>query len=199
MIMNLYPLADPSHWLRGDCKGLDAVFSGRLAYYAMRKGVQLHVTSGYRSSAEQSKLYQQYLEYRRTGRGPVRLAARPGTSKHEYHIAADISTKAIRGATNSELLAFGLHKPIIQEPWHVEPIETKNNSKWRNLQLREEDENVRVDRITVAMNGKETQIESILYKGENYMRIRSLADAQRDDKLTVDYDVKRRRVIIKSR
>lgn len=42
--------------------------------------------------------------------------------------------------------------------------------------------------INANMNGKVVQLTSIPLNGENYIRIRDLANAQQDDKLTVDWD-----------
>ena len=49
------------------------------------------------------------------------------------------------------------------------------------------------------MNGIATPLTSILYKDENHIRIRDLADAQTDDKLTVDWNEETKTVIITSK
>lgn len=61
------------------------------------------------------------------------------------------------------------------------------------------EEKVDKQQITVEMNGKETPLETILYEGFNYVKLRDLAEAQHDDKLTVDWDEKRKKVIINSK
>jgi hypothetical protein len=62
-----------------------------------------------------------------------------------------------------------------------------------------EDDEVKIGTITAKMNGIDTPLTSILYKDENYVRIRDLANAQSDDKLTVAWDEKTRTVIITSK
>lgn len=59
--------------------------------YAQSQGWQGHVTSGFRTYAEQAALYQRYLNG-----GP--LAARPGTSSHESGQAVDVTDYQTFGA-----------------------------------------------------------------------------------------------------
>ena len=60
---------------------------------AQKQGLQLRVTSGYRSYDEQAALYKSYLA---TKSGAVDLSAPPGHSEHQTGLAADINP---RGAT----------------------------------------------------------------------------------------------------
>lgn len=195
---NDYPVADPASWLSGDWTELDLIFAGRIAALAKSAGRRLLVTSGYRDTKEQARLYQAYLYYKRTGKGNIKSAAKPGASSHNYMIAADISTQPIRGMNNSQLKKWGLCKPISSEGWHVQPIETQYERDFSKWEPREEEE-VETDKITVKMNGKSTELTTILYKNENYMKIRDLGDAQKDDDLTVDWDAKNKTVIINSK
>lgn len=136
-----YQVADPAMYIIGDWQQLDPVFVGRLAYLAKIKGVKVKLTEGYRSTARQTELYNQYREYMRTGKGSVKLAARPGTSWHEFRLAVDTSTQPIRGMGNGELKAYGLCKPIKSEGWHIQPLETSNTSDRRKWEpVWEEDE-----------------------------------------------------------
>ena len=130
-LTNNYPVA--SGHLSGDYKDLDPIFSGRLSALAKASGVAFNVTSGYRSIEEQTKLYNMYLSYKKTGIGTIKSAAVPGKSSHNYKIAADISTQPIRGMDNSQLKKYGLCKPIKSEGWHVQAIETqyeRDFAKW---------------------------------------------------------------------
>ena len=130
-LTNNYPIA--SGHLSGDYKDLDPIFSGRLSALAKASGAAFRITSGYRSIAEQTKLYNMYLSYKKTGIGTIKSAAVPGKSSHNYKIAADISTQPIRGMDNSQLKKHGLCKPIKSEGWHVQPIETqyeRDFAKW---------------------------------------------------------------------
>ena len=63
----------------------------------------------------------------------------------------------------------------------------------------QEDDDVKTTTITARMNGKPTELASIVYQDENYIRIRDLADAQKDDKLTVAWDSKTKTVLIESK
>ncbi len=65
--------------------------------------------------------------------------------------------------------------------------------------IRQEDDDVKTTTITVRKNGKPTELTSIVYHDENYMRIRDLADAQKDDKLTIDWDQKTKTVPVESK
>lgn len=63
----------------------------------------------------------------------------------------------------------------------------------------ESEDNVQTTKINAIMNGKTTSLTSIIYNGENYVRLRDLADAQADDKLTVAWDASAGKVIITSK
>ena len=191
-LKNGYSVSDPDIYLYGDSDGLDPVFAGRLAYLAKVSEKKFKITSGYRSSAEQERLYALYKS------GKLQSAAKPGKSWHEFHLAADISTYPVRGMSNSELKPYGLCKPISSEGWHIQAIETLGQTD-RNKFAPEEEEEVKVEEITVEMNGKETKLNTIFYNDENYVRIRDLADAQSEDAFSVAWDSKRKKVIIKSR
>ena len=116
-----YKTADPNGRLTGDWKNIDPVFAGRLAYLCA-----MTLTESYRSTARQTELYNQYLEYKRTGKGNIKSAAKPGCSWHEFRLAIDTSSQPIRGMTNAQLAPYGLCKPLSKEGWHVQPIETIN-------------------------------------------------------------------------
>lgn len=122
-LQTIYPTADPKIYLIGDTEGLDTILAGRIAYVfkvesnKQGKIVKGTVTSGYRSKEEQTRLYELYKA------GKLKLAAKPDTSKHQFRLAADMSTKPIRNMTSAELKQYGLCKPIKSEPWHIEPIE----------------------------------------------------------------------------
>ena len=128
---NRYPVADHNRWITGDKKDLDPVLLGRMAYMAEANKTKLHVTCGYRSSEEQKEIYQKYLA------GKLKMAAKPGTSWHEYGLAVDSSTQPYRSFTNRYLEKYGLCKPIKSEGWHFQPIETSGQTdrkKWAPTQ-----------------------------------------------------------------
>ncbi|WP_206460432.1 D-alanyl-D-alanine carboxypeptidase family protein [Anaerovorax sp. IOR16] len=196
-----YPMADPKKYLIGSPELLDPVFAGRLAYLAKCKGVKIKLTEGFRSSKRQQELYNMYLQYKRTGKGSIKSAARPGTSWHEFRLAVDTSTYPVRGMNNTQLARYGLCKPIKSEGWHIQPLETKGKSNRKAFAPAEVEEEEEVDTttITAKMNGKNTKLTSILYKNENYVRLRDLAEAQSDDALEVSWNQATKTVEIKSK
>jgi D-alanyl-D-alanine carboxypeptidase len=83
-----------------------------MAAAAAADGVHLRITSGYRSYAQQVRLYKLY----KAGKG--NLAARPGTSNHEKGNAIDFTN--LPGA-HAWLKRHAHHygfKNFAPEPWH---------------------------------------------------------------------------------
>ena len=77
-------------------KNLDPTFAEHLStnmQAAEQAGFHPRIDSGYRSSATQSKLYDDYIN----GRNGQGLAAPPGHSLHEYGRAADVSDPGVSG------------------------------------------------------------------------------------------------------
>lgn len=137
-----YKMADPAKWIIGDWQEDDPVLAGRIAYYCYCKGVPCSYNGkSYRSTAQQTIYYNEYLHYKATrikNADGVILAAKPGSSAHEYREAADIkSGHPLYTATDAELKSFGLCKPLINkgEYWHIQPIEsnTTNSSVFKKL------------------------------------------------------------------
>ena len=79
---------------------------------AASDGVNLTLTSSYRSYAEQAYLYQLY----KSGRG--NLAAPPGQSKHEKGLAIDVANGIPWMQRNAQ--RFGWKANVPGEPWHFE-------------------------------------------------------------------------------
>ena len=77
-------------------------------------GVRLSLTSGFRTMAEQKRLYNCYTS-KRCNNG--NLAARPGYSNHQNGLALDISTSSwlTRNAKR-----FGFVRTVSKESWHYE-------------------------------------------------------------------------------
>lgn len=102
----------------GGGKLLDSSVAGNylaMVEAARRDGIELGISSAYRSRAEQERLYAAYLA------GTGNLAARPGTSNHEFGQAIDF--RGTPGAfdwlvENAE--RFGLRN-LPGEPWHYSP------------------------------------------------------------------------------
>lgn len=98
----------------GDVVGLVNEFARRLSAWSLANGGSYHVGSGYRSIAEQTRLYQRYL----AGVPGQARAAPPGQSLHNFGLASDGSHWRDRNPA-----AYGLVFPMSYEPWHVQPVE----------------------------------------------------------------------------
>lgn len=115
-----YRLGD-TKLLTGDTD-IDSIFAGRLAALCEDyKKDSVGITSGYRSYAEQQRIWNNTSPERRG-----KYVAAPGHSRHQYKIAADVKGWLMY-VTNIQLEKYGLWKPMSYENWHVEPIETKNS------------------------------------------------------------------------
>lgn len=106
--------------LDGDLMGLDQDLYMRLDTVARRLDVRIDVVSGARTTAEQADLYRRF----RQGRG--NLAAKPGSSKHEGGLAADVYVGGVALAhyPGAAIAAaeLGLGFPVAGEPWHLEHV-----------------------------------------------------------------------------
>ena len=109
--------------ISGDIVGLKNVFLTRLAAWNGALGGRYWVNSGYRSIAEQWRLWN---ASDKTGK----MVAYPGRSKHNFGIAADLApgTTAAHRAYASR---FGLYFPMSYEPWHIQPVGYANGGRVR--------------------------------------------------------------------
>lgn len=112
---------DPSQikrYVSGDIDGLNPELLEKLAIIGKKTGEKVNINSGFRSRAEQEKLYAAYQN------GTGNLAAKPGTSNHESGDAADVTlggtnlADTTKGAKLAKKLGLGF--PVPGEPWHVE-------------------------------------------------------------------------------
>ncbi len=114
------PAADVGKWVTGKKDGLNPELLNRLARLGEKLGKPIEVKSGFRSRAEQEKLYAAY----KAGHG--NLAAKPGTSKHESGNAADvyIGGTALRDYPGATAAAseIGLKFTVPSESWHIEAV-----------------------------------------------------------------------------
>lgn len=94
------------------------------AYYVMaqaadRDGVSLHVVSGFRTMAEQERLYACYLDCNCNN---CNLAARPGYSNHQSGHALDLNASApgVLQWLETHAASFGFERTVPSENWHWE-------------------------------------------------------------------------------
>jgi hypothetical protein len=79
---------------------------------AKQDGVNITITSGFRSRAEQERLYAAYKN------GTGNLAAKPGTSNHESGDALDLGPPSAYGWLKQNAGRFGFKNRVAGEPWH---------------------------------------------------------------------------------
>ena len=86
---------------------------------------------------------------------------------------------------------YDVTSKLCPRPWVGDDINTyyvkSGNQLWREFKTSLEDK-VEVKKITANMNGKPTELTSIEYNGENYVRLRDLANVQTDDAFKVDWN-----------
>lgn len=89
---------------------------------AMPAGMSFKVVSGFRTWREQAALH----------RAKPRLAARPGRSKHQLGLAADLtySSPQTRRWVHRNAKQYGLRFPMGYEPWHIEPARTVTRTRY---------------------------------------------------------------------
>ena len=99
----------------GGGKKLDSSVAGnvkRMIADAKKDGINLQISSAYRSHEEQKVLYQKYLN------GTGNLAAKPGTSNHESGDALDLGPPSAFAWLKQNAGQFGFKNKIASEPWH---------------------------------------------------------------------------------
>jgi LAS superfamily LD-carboxypeptidase LdcB len=87
----------------------------RMDSAARAAGVDLRVSSGYRTYAEQSHFYDLY----RSGRG--NLAAPPGSSNHGWGLSVDLDVRGEARASawlRANAARYGFFNDVSTEPWH---------------------------------------------------------------------------------
>ncbi len=94
------------------------------AYYVMaqaaaKAGVNLKINSGFRTMAEQQKLYSCYVNCNCNN---CNLAAKPGYSNHQSGHALDLNTSApgVLSWLNAHAGSFGFKRTVPSENWHWE-------------------------------------------------------------------------------
>lgn len=104
--------------LSGMVKGFMVIFYAMVGE-AVQRGIvpYVQINSAYRSIEKQREVYNTFL---RTGKP---LAAKPGSSNHNFGIAIDINSAHANALAKNALLGkYGFHRPIKSEAWHIESI-----------------------------------------------------------------------------
>lgn len=141
---------------RGKLAGLAPEFASRLQSLIAASGGKIGIGSGLRSTAEQAALYARY----KAGKGP--LAARPGHSKHERGLAADLTGDLDLAAKLAP--QFGLHFPVRGERWHVEMAGGKGNANIADLMNGGGKDAKKAQRL--AEEAKESRLRAAILKAE---------------------------------
>jgi prophage tail gpP-like protein len=105
-----------------DVMHVDYTLLSSLNSLGARLATTMLVTSGFRSLAEQTSLYDRY---RRSGFDIKYIAAKPGTSNHEFGRAVDVTVngQAIGAVVPDTIMAiYGLHTSVEGDPVHVTKI-----------------------------------------------------------------------------
>lgn len=113
----------------------EAVFNSALQKLIAASGGKISITSGKRSTERQAQLWEQALKKYGSESAARKWVAPPrgyrlsdGSiaqgSRHEMGLAADLkyADDAIRRWAHENARQYGLHFPLGNEPWHIEPI-----------------------------------------------------------------------------
>lgn len=109
-------------------KGTHPGFKSRVAAWNAELGNKYNIEAGYRSMAEQARLYSRWIR----GVPGQAKAARPGSSYHNFGLAIDLSPSRTTAKERELGKKYGLYWPMSYEPWHVQPVEA---AQWKELIL----------------------------------------------------------------
>lgn len=99
-------------------------------FLAAAPGAGISITSGFRTPERQAQLWQAALAKHGSEAAARRWVAPPGRSKHNHGTAADLryaSPDTLKWA-HENAGRFGLHFPLSNENWHVEPVGSRGGS-----------------------------------------------------------------------
>ena len=100
----------------------EAAFNSTLQKLIAATGGKVSVTSGKRSAQRQKELWAQALEKYGDPEIADNWVARPGGSRHESGLAADLkfADDATKALVHQLAAEYGLYFPMEHEPWHIE-------------------------------------------------------------------------------
>ncbi len=106
--------------------GFDPNFQTNLQRLLKDFNGKVEVSSGYRSPARQAVLWQNALRKYGSAAAARKWVAPPGKSNHGRGLAADLRFKGISPeAVHRAAGRYGLHFPLSNENWHIEPISAR--------------------------------------------------------------------------
>lgn len=114
-------------WYDNNSWGLEPTFYSNLLLLkkdGANEGCNIEIISGHRTRETQQYFYNCYIT-KSCNNG--NLAAQPGTSRHEYGIAADLSysphsSHCVDYIHSTAEKKYNYHFPVEGEDWHIEPI-----------------------------------------------------------------------------
>lgn len=100
----------------------EAVFNKAISKMIAESGGKISVKSGKRSNQRQQQLWQNALKKYGDPEVADNWVARPGHSKHEKGIAADLAyaDAAAKAWAHENAKKYGIHFPLANEDWHAE-------------------------------------------------------------------------------
>lgn len=102
----------------------EAAFLQGLNKLIAKTGGKVKISSHKRSTQRQTELWNQALKKYGSPEKARKWVAPPGRSLHEKGLAADLSyaDDATRKLVHQLAKEHGLHFPLSNEPWHIEPL-----------------------------------------------------------------------------
>ena len=103
-----------------DARGLDPRLASATARLIEEAHGAIRVVSGYRSTAEQSRLWDDALVRYGSAEAADDWVAPPGSSMHERGLAVDLGGDLRLAVAIVDRLGLPLWRPLANEPWHFE-------------------------------------------------------------------------------
>lgn len=100
----------------------------------------LRMTSGFRSPERQQQLWDEALVKYGSEAEARKWVAPPGRSHHNHGTAADLKylDPVAQKWAHDNAAQYGLHFPLANEPWHVEPMGSRDNPPGLMAQVTEQ-------------------------------------------------------------
>jgi hypothetical protein len=103
-------------------EGLNPLLARAVARLLSATDGAVHVVSGFRTSNEQARLWDEALDRYGNAEDADDWVAPPGHSMHESGLAVDLGGDLDLALRMIERLGLPLHRPLGNEPWHFELV-----------------------------------------------------------------------------